>query len=87
MLCNLQIFSGCACHLEQLHAQSPFVFPIVFGINLMPFFSILAEDSLSFVLVCASWAAAHSQLSMLKEKFGLFVDFEFLMAMGSWSTD
>ena len=32
MSCNLMIFSGCACHLEQLHAQSPFLFPIVFGI-------------------------------------------------------
>ena len=30
VLCNLQIFSGCVCHLEQLHAQSPFLFPIVF---------------------------------------------------------
>ena len=33
MLCDLQIFSGCVCHLEQLHAQSPFLFPIVFSIN------------------------------------------------------
>ena len=33
--CDLQIFSGCACHLEQLHAQSPFLFPIVFDINLL----------------------------------------------------
>ena len=32
--CDLQIFSGCVCHLEQLHAQSPFLFPIVFGINI-----------------------------------------------------
>ena len=32
--CDLQIFSGCVCHLEQLHAQSPFLFPIVFSINL-----------------------------------------------------
>ena len=31
--CDLQIFSGCVCHLEQLHAQSPFLFPIVFGIS------------------------------------------------------
>ena len=31
--CNLQIFSGCVCDLEQLHAQSPFLFPIVFSIN------------------------------------------------------
>ena len=30
--CDLQIFSGCVCHLEQLHAQSPFLFPIVFNI-------------------------------------------------------
>ena len=40
VLCNLQIFSGCVCHLEKLHAQSPFLFPIVFGINLIPFFDI-----------------------------------------------
>ena len=31
--CDLQIFSGCVCQLEQLHAQSPFLFPIVFSIN------------------------------------------------------
>ena len=31
--CDLQIFSGCVCHLEQLHAQSPFLFPIVLGIK------------------------------------------------------
>ena len=30
--CDLQIFWGCVCHLEQLHAQSPFLFPIVFSI-------------------------------------------------------
>ena len=28
-----RFFSGCVCHLEQLHAQSPFLFPIVFSIN------------------------------------------------------
>ena len=31
--CDLQIFSGCVCHLEKLQAQSPFLFPIVFGID------------------------------------------------------
>ena len=36
--CDLQIFSGCVCHLEQLHAQSPFLFPIVFSIKAMCFF-------------------------------------------------
>ena len=48
MLCNFQIFSGCACHLEQLQAQSPFLFPIVFGINLIPFF---ADDICSVLAV------------------------------------
>ena len=33
MRCDLQTSSGCACHLEQLNAQSPFLFSIVFGIN------------------------------------------------------
>ena len=32
--------AGCVCHLEQLHAQSPFLFPIVFSINLISFFDI-----------------------------------------------
>ena len=42
LICALQflIFSGCVCHLENLHAQSPFLFPIVFGINSIPFFDI-----------------------------------------------
>ena len=49
LLCNFQIFTGCACHLELLHAQTPFLFPIVFGIKLIPFFdtsSVLAVISL-----------------------------------------
>ena len=46
VLCNLQIFSGCVCHLEQLHTQSPFLFPIVFSINLIPFFDICSVDLL-----------------------------------------
>ena len=33
-------FSQVVCHLEQLHAQPPFLFPIVFSINLIPFFDI-----------------------------------------------
>ena len=31
-ICRLS-HAGCVCHLEQLHAQSPFLFPIVFSIN------------------------------------------------------
>ena len=56
MLCNLQIFSGCVCHLEQLHAQSPFLFPIVFSINLIPFFEICSVFAVlppGVVRVCA----------------------------------
>ena len=69
VLCNLQIFSGCVCHLEQLHAQSPFLFPIVFSINLIHFFDICSVDLLavfqpgcSGMLLCYfTWAAARSQ--------------------------
>ena len=64
----LQIFSGCACHLEQLHAQSPFLFHIVFSINLIPFFdicSVLAVPSLGLfgnvLLYFFTWAFARSQ--------------------------
>ena len=35
MLCDLQIFLGKVSHPEPPHAQSLFLFPIVFGINLM----------------------------------------------------
>ena len=68
MLCNLQIISGCVCHLEQLHAQSPFLFPIVFSINLIPFFDIISAQYLLYChpgcsgLCCFTWAAARSQL-------------------------
>ena len=65
MFCNLQIFSGCVCHLEQLHAQSAFPFPIVFGINLIPFFDIcsvlavLSPGLFGFVLLyCGRCAVA-----------------------------
>ena len=67
VLCNLQIFSGCVCHLEQLHAQSPFLFPIVFSINLIPFFdisSVLAVHSrglFGYVLLYFTCATARSQ--------------------------
>ena len=47
-LCNLLIFSGCVCPLEQLHAQSPFLFPISFCINLIPFFDVSSVDYLLF---------------------------------------
>ena len=65
----LQIFSGCVCHLEQLHAQSPFLFPIVFSINLIPFFDICSADLCilaAFQPGCSgmcyfTWAGARSQ--------------------------
>ena len=38
MLCDLQIFSGSIYYLKQPQAQSHFLFPAVFGINLIPFF-------------------------------------------------
>ena len=65
VLCNLQIFSGCVCHLVQLHAQSPFLFPIVFGLNLMPF----SDTGSVLAVLCSNmrfftWAAARWQLSL-----------------------
>ena len=59
VLCNLQIFSGCVCHLEQLHAQSPFLFPIVFifSINLIPFFDICSVLAVFFNPVVRACAA------------------------------
>ena len=63
---HLQIISGCVCHLEQLRAQSPFLFPIVLSINLIPFFdicSVLAVLSPGLFGLCSfTWAAARSQL-------------------------
>ena len=38
MLCNRQIFSGNVDYPEPPHAQSLFLFPIVFGKNLIHFF-------------------------------------------------
>ena len=51
VLCNLQNLSGCVCHLEQIHAQSPFLFPIVFSINLISFFDFCSVDYLLFFAV------------------------------------
>ena len=61
--------AGCVCHLEQLHAQSPFLFPIVFSISLISFFDICSVLSNFFNTVlspglfgcCFTWAAARLQ--------------------------
>ena len=62
MLCNLQIFSGCVCHLEQLHAQSPFLSPIVFSISLILFFRYLLSTCCLFNPVVRVCAALHVML-------------------------
>ena len=46
MRCDLQIFSGCVCPLEQLHAQSPFLFPIVFSINRIMYELAVCSDGM-----------------------------------------
>ena len=51
--------------LEQLHAQSPFLIPIVFGINLIPFCRYWLSTRcplLGYALL--TWATAWSQLSL-----------------------
>ena len=68
----LQIFSGCVCHLEQLHAQSPFLFPIVFIINLIPFFDIgavlavLSSGLFAFVLFYLGHCAVETVVVCVK---------------------
>ena len=66
--------AGCVCHLEQLHAQSPFLFPIVFSINLIPFFDICSVLSNFFITVLSpglfgrcrfAWATAAARSQQL----------------------
>ena len=67
MICTLLIFSGCVCHLEQLHAQPPFLFSIFCSINLIPFLDTCSIDYLQFFhpgcwgVCCFTWATARSQ--------------------------
>ena len=57
LICALRFadFSGCVCHLEQHHAQSPFLFPIVFSINLFLFLDVdfSSSDKLIFRDLCS----------------------------------
>ena len=63
--CNLQIFSGCACHLEQFYTQSPFLFPIVFGLidSFLRYWLSTRCPLLGYALL--TWATAWSQLLLL----------------------
>ena len=55
--CELQIFLGYVCHIEQPHVQSPFLFPIVLGISLIPFFDYWLSTCWPFAsFVC--WVCA-----------------------------
>ena len=56
MPCDLEFFSGCVCHLEQFHAQSLFLFPIVFGINHMA--RTLLKSSVASVWILRNWKRA-----------------------------
>ena len=73
----MQIFSGCVCHFEQLHAQSPFLFPIVFGIKFDSFFRYLLSTCCTFTRGCSglcsfTWATARSQLLLFMVLAGGF---------------
>ena len=71
LICALQFsdFSDGVCQLEQLQSQSPFLLPIVFGTNLIPFFDVCSVDYLLFFhpgcsgMCCFTWATAWSQQS------------------------
>ena len=76
LICALQIFSGCVCHLEQRHAQSPFLFPIVFSINLIPFFDIcsvlavLSPGLFGYVLLYLGHCAVATSMWFWQVVFG-----------------
>ena len=81
VLCNLQIFSGCVCHLVQLHAQSSFLFPIVFSINLIPFFDICSVDLLAvFQPGCSDMLLCYFTCAAARSQQLLFV----VLAAGLW---
>ena len=54
--CNLRIFSGFVCHLEQLHAQSPFLFPIVFGVTFASVFTGPPGPNPAVTIINKGWA-------------------------------
>ena len=79
VLCNLQIFSDCVFHLEQLHAQSPFLFAIVFCINLI-LFSIFPQYLLFFHAGCSGMCYFTSKWATVRSQQLLFV----ALAAGLW---
>ena len=74
MRCDLQIFSGCVCHLEQLHAQSPFLFPIVFSIKAGPpleaILVIFGRGALIFFLFESSWRKMKNDATFVRMRSG-----------------
>ena len=78
-LCDLQIFSGYVCHLEQLHTQSPFLFPIVFGINLI---HLKISNKLAGDVACLGGSMVEHQPRLLGSRVrfpaGAFAIFPFL---------
>ena len=85
VLCNLQIFSGCVCHLEQLHAQSPFLFSIVFSINLIPFFDICSVDLLAVFQPGCSGMCYFCATSLVLQVGRCAVATVAVCGFGSWS--
>ena len=74
--CDLQIFSGCVCHLEQLHTQSPFLFPIVFSINFFCLYCVRADMTqcalvMTVILKCSTFLAVISEYSTVSVIFPL----------------
>ena len=54
-----QVFSGCVCHSEQLHARSRFLFPVVFDSFFRAVLAVLRSGMPSF-----AWATAWSHRSL-----------------------
>ena len=51
VLYDLQIFSSSVYHLEQPHAQPILLFPVVWGINFIPFFDGKKDGSAAHSII------------------------------------
>ena len=67
MLCDLQIFSCKVYHPEPPHAQSLFLFPIVFGIILIHFFDGKNNRTGQNLIICFGFSTTRRAARAIQE--------------------
>ena len=88
--CDLQIFSSCVCHFEQLHAQSPFLFPIVFSINLFhlegsrTLFWTEIWQSARIERCCSKWSCVQTRTRFVASRYVKFWFCNTLLHFFAW---